>query len=83
MNAATRPGAAGVVEPERAGVRARPLLWGALITGFFALLPFVLSTYQVSIATEVLIFALLAISIDVLSGYAGRVSLGHGSEVST
>ncbi|MDN5926342.1 MAG: branched-chain amino acid ABC transporter permease [Hyphomicrobiales bacterium] len=32
-----------------------------------------------SIANEILIFALLAMSIDVLAGYAGRTSLGHGA----
>ncbi len=55
------------------------LLWGVVIAAFFAVLPLVLSAYQVSVATEVLIFALLAMSIDVLAGYAGRTSLGHGA----
>src|SRR5690606_14735387 len=55
------------------------LAWGAGIAAFFAVLPVVLSSYQVSVATEVLIFALLAMSIDVLAGYAGRTSLGHGA----
>jgi branched-chain amino acid transport system permease protein len=45
----------------------------------FGTLPMVASSYQTSIATEVLIFALLAMSIDVLAGYAGRTSLGHGA----
>ena len=45
----------------------------------FGALPVVASSYQTSIATEVLIFALLAMSIDVLAGYAGRTSLGHGA----
>jgi branched-chain amino acid transport system permease protein len=45
----------------------------------FGALPMVASSYQTSIATEVLIFALLAMSIDVLAGYAGRTSLGHGA----
>lgn len=62
----------------RAG-RAAPLLWGALIVAIFAALPLVLSVYRVSIATEILIFALLAMSIDVLTGYAGRTPLGHGA----
>jgi branched-chain amino acid transport system permease protein len=44
-----------------------------------ALLPFVLPTYETNLAIEVLIFALLAMSIDLLAGYAGRTSLGHGA----
>ena len=44
-----------------------------------ALLPLLLPSYQVSIATQILIFGLLAISIDVLAGFAGRTSLGHGA----
>lgn len=42
-------------------------------------LPLVLPSYQVSIATQILIFGLLAMSIDVLAGFAGRTSLGHGA----
>lgn len=61
-----------------AGARA-PLAWGALIALLFAALPLVLSGYQVSVATEILIFALLAMSIDVLAGFAGRTPLCHGA----
>jgi branched-chain amino acid transport system permease protein len=59
--------------------RHAPLLWGLLIAVLFAALPLVLSQYRVSIATEILIFALLAMSIDILTGYAGRTTLGHGA----
>jgi len=45
----------------------------------FGVLPLFASGYQVSIANEILIFALLAMAIDMLSGYAGRTSLGHGA----
>jgi branched-chain amino acid transport system permease protein len=44
-----------------------------------AAVPFVLPTYQISVATQILIFAVLAMSIDVLAGYAGRTSLCHGA----
>ncbi len=44
----------------------------------FAAVP-LLPVYQVSIATQVLIFAMLAMSVDILAGYAGRTSLGHGA----
>ena len=45
----------------------------------FAVLPLIAAPYQLSIATEVLIFALLAMSIDILAGYAGRTPLCHGA----
>lgn len=44
-----------------------------------AALPLVLPTFAVSIATQVLIFAVLAMSIDVLAGFTGRTPLGHGA----
>ena len=44
-----------------------------------AALPLVLSNYQVGLATEMLIFGMLAMSIDILAGFAGRTSLGHGA----
>lgn len=66
------------VDAETSSQRAA-FAWGALITMFFAILPLLLNTYQMSVATEVLIFALLAMSIDLLAGYAGRTSLGHGA----
>jgi branched-chain amino acid transport system permease protein len=56
-----------------------PLWWGAGLTVLFALLPLALSSYHLSLATEILIFALLAMSVDMLAGYAGLVSLGHGA----
>jgi branched-chain amino acid transport system permease protein len=56
-----------------------PVVPLAVILVVFGALPLFASSYQTSIATEVLIFALLAMSIDVLAGYAGRTSLGHGA----
>jgi branched-chain amino acid transport system permease protein len=44
-----------------------------------AALPLCLSHYQVGLATEILIFGVLAMSIDILAGFAGRTSLGHGA----
>jgi branched-chain amino acid transport system permease protein len=57
----------------------RTLAIGAIAVVIAALLPLVLSTYQVGLATEVLIFGILAMSIDILAGFAGRTSLGHGA----
>jgi len=59
------------------------LNWALLPVGagvlLFALVPALLPTYQVSVATQVLIFAMLAMSVDILAGYAGRTPLGHGA----
>lgn len=58
----------------------RPAILGiAIVLVVFGIVPMFGSSYQVSIATEILIFALLAMSIDVLAGFAGRTSLGHGA----
>src|SRR5215831_7521010 len=44
-----------------------------------AALPLALTPYQTGLATEVLIFGILAMSIDLLAGFAGRTSLAHGA----
>ncbi len=44
-----------------------------------AMLPFILTRYQIGLATQVLIFGMLAMSIDILVGFTGRTSLGHGA----
>ena len=62
-----------------AGLTSRALVIAALVVIFAACLPVVLSSYQVGLATEVLIFGVLAMSIDILAGFAGRTSLGHGA----
>jgi branched-chain amino acid transport system permease protein len=42
-------------------------------------LPLGLTRYQVGLATEILIYGILAMSIDILAGFAGRTSLAHGA----
>ncbi len=44
-----------------------------------AAVPFVFPGYPTTIATEMLIFATLAMSIDILAGFAGRTPLCHGA----
>lgn len=44
-----------------------------------ACVPAVLPGYNTTLVTEMLIFATLAMSIDILSGYAGRTPLCHGA----
>ena len=55
-----------------------PMIAGSAIAAA-ALLPLVFSNYQLSLAIQILIYAVLAMSIDILAGFAGRVSLGHGA----
>ena len=62
-----------------AGMTSRALVIAGLVVIVAACLPMVLSSYQVGLATEVLIFGVLAMSIDILAGFAGRTSLGHGA----
>jgi len=44
-----------------------------------AVLPLFLNTYMQSMTTKVLIFALFAISLDVIMGYTGMTSFGHAA----
>jgi branched-chain amino acid transport system permease protein len=54
---------------------------GFILTCAFVLvaLPFVLSTYHLGLVIEVLVFALFAMSLDLLIGYTGMASLGHAA----
>ncbi len=49
-----------------------------LILGMLAL-PYFLSSYYLGLAIEMMIFALFAMSLDLLVGYAGMASLGHAA----
>jgi branched-chain amino acid transport system permease protein len=62
-----------------AGMTGRSAAAALAIVATAAALPMVLSNYQVGLATEILIFGMLAMSIDILAGFAGRTSLGHGA----
>jgi branched-chain amino acid transport system permease protein len=44
-----------------------------------ALLPWLLARHQLSILTELLVFGLFAMSLDLLMGYTGLVSFGHAA----
>jgi ABC-type branched-subunit amino acid transport system ATPase component/ABC-type branched-subunit amino acid transport system permease subunit len=61
-----------------AGILTHPLL---RLFAFFLVLPFIVvrlgTTY--SIATEILIFSLLAMAFNILLGYGGLLSFGHGA----
>lgn len=55
--------------------------WAAAIAVLVTLvvLPFVLRSYHLGIVTQILIFAVLAMSIDLLAGFSGRTPLCHGA----
>jgi branched-chain amino acid transport system permease protein len=72
--------AAGTIERAAPRTRALAGLIGfAVALGLLASLPFVLPSYQLGLATQILIYAILAMSIDVLAGFAGRTPLCHGA----
>ena len=52
-----------------------------LAIGFVALLvlPLALGEFELSIVTELLIFSLLPLSLDLMMGYAGLISFGHAA----
>ncbi len=62
-----------------AGLTPRAVVFVLALLAIATALPFALSNYQVGLATEMLIFGMLAMSIDILAGFAGRTSLGHGA----
>ncbi len=62
--------------------RRRPragLIWSVAIVAVLVFLPLPLAPYLQDGATRVLIFALLAMSLDLAYGYAGMISLGHAA----
>ncbi|MCC7346450.1 MAG: branched-chain amino acid ABC transporter permease, partial [Variibacter sp.] len=68
----------------RAGLQpriARAGRWGLVIAvlAILALVPYWAPGYRTTLATEMLIFALLAMSIDIMEGFAGRTTLCHGA----
>jgi len=60
--------------------RTRRAAIGAIVVLLLVLaLPFILSSYHLELASKMLIFALFAMSLDLLLGYAGLASLGHAA----
>lgn len=53
--------------------------WSACVIVLLALVPLAFPGYQTSLATLTLIYALLAMSIDIMAGFAGRTPLCHGA----
>jgi branched-chain amino acid transport system permease protein len=65
--------------PRFAGITGRAAQIAGVVIAAASALPLMLTNYQVGLATEVLIFGMLAMSIDILAGFAGRTPLGHGA----
>jgi branched-chain amino acid transport system permease protein len=57
----------------------KALVTAALAVLLLALVPLVAPGYRTGLVTQILIYALLAMSIDIMAGYAGRTSLCHGA----
>jgi branched-chain amino acid transport system permease protein len=68
-------------EGSAAGYFARQVRWRPLEIAFWlaTLLPFVAAPNYLSLASQVAITALFALSLDLLVGYGGMVSLGHAA----
>jgi branched-chain amino acid transport system permease protein len=54
-------------------------VWTVIVVLLLALVPAVIPGYHTSLVTLTLIYALLAMSVDILAGYAGRTPLCHGA----
>lgn len=64
--------------PDLGGRLARLAVIGALLAAVIAS-PWLVPEFQVQIVTQAAIFAIVALSMNVLMGYAGQVSLGHAA----
>lgn len=59
--------------------RAYPLGFGIAVSVFFLLVPFLLPEIGIHLAIEVLIYALFAVSFNILFGYCGMLPFGHAA----
>jgi branched-chain amino acid transport system permease protein len=59
--------------------RIRSVVGAVAVLALFIALPELLRAYYLGLATKMLIFALFAMSLDLLLGYAGLASLGHAA----
>ncbi len=51
----------------------------AVVAGVLVALPFLLSSYNVSLAAQVGIFFIAVLGLNILTGYSGQISIGHGA----
>jgi len=65
--------------PAAARVRLLPVLGLLLALALLCALPFVLSSYRTFQFTMALVYAIVLLGLNILTGYNGQISLGHGA----
>src|SRR5688500_8074142 len=75
MDAKTGAGALPVAQPSRAWEFAG---WG-LVLAVLCALPFLVSDYRAFQFTMALVYAVVLLGLNMLTGYNGQISLGHGA----
>jgi branched-chain amino acid transport system permease protein len=50
-----------------------------VVAAVICILPFILSDYDVSLAAQVGIFFIAVLGLNILTGYTGQISIGHGA----
>ena len=50
-----------------------------VVAAVLSVLPFILSGYNVSLVTQVGIFFIAVLGLNILTGYTGQISIGHGA----
>ena len=50
-----------------------------VVAGVLSALPFLISDYHVSLAAQVGIFFIAVLGLNILTGYTGQISIGHGA----
>lgn len=51
----------------------------AVVLAGACVLPFAISSYQLLLATQVIVYAIALLGLNILTGYNGQLSLGHGA----
>jgi branched-chain amino acid transport system permease protein len=51
----------------------------AVVAGVLCVLPFLITDYNVSLVARVGIFFIAVLGLDILTGYTGQISIGHGA----
>src|SRR5262249_15746232 len=65
--------------PARAGARALPIAAIVALLVLACLVPFGVSSYRLLQLTSVVIYSIALLGLNILTGYNGQISLGHGA----
>jgi branched-chain amino acid transport system permease protein len=71
--------AAAIALPKRGAPSLPRILVALVVLALLAALPLVGTSYAINLVIEVLIFAIFAMSLDLLLGYTGLISFGHAA----